>query len=234
VRYSYAPGSDAAHEAYDPFKITQTPFPAPLVNSRDQGIAYLAPPAALKLAEFAREHSWEVRTQYSEGRFPHGSTGRPGALKEAIGVRFGAHPMTARQAYAVYARTAPKGAWSWGSIMIWGPDLTPYAGCGITELKHYLSTPAAHTETLQAWVEALKRAAASTEEARKRRARIRAQIIKVSSEGRFNAARQETRLAWDREDQAWRSKVADLADGVFTLEEVAKLITPKQVQGGMR
>lgn len=213
--------------------VTGEPFPAPRVTSRSQ-VPFMAPPAVLKLSEFAREHSWEVRTQISQGSFPHGTTGRPSALKDAIGVRFGAHPMTTRQAYAVYARTAPKSAWAWTSIMIWGLDLTPYAGCGITELKHYLSTPTESAEVVREWVQALKRAAAATEEARKRRARIRAQIIKVATEGRFASARQESRLEWDREDQAWRSKVADLADGVFTSEEVAALITPKQVQGGMR
>lgn len=123
-------------------------FPAPVVSLRAATRTTRPLPApVLKLAEFAREHSWEVRTQYSQGHMPHATTGRPGALKDLIALRFGAHPMTDRQAYAVYSRNvSPSGAslstWTWGSVMIWGPDLPPYGGCGIEHLKTYLQAPA--------------------------------------------------------------------------------------------
>lgn len=214
---------------------THEPFPAPRRTSRaDPPKGYAIPRSAMQLAEFAREASWEVRVQVSEGRFPHGSTGRPGALKEVIALRFGEHPMTDRRAYAVYSRMASGGTWGWSSFMIWGPDLAPFAGCFLADLKAYLGmAPEMPTNDLVGWVAGLKGAIYLSEEARKRRMRVRAQIAKVSRDGRFEAARQESRLEWDRADQAWRSKVRDLADGVFTLEELEKIITPKVDQVGM-
>jgi hypothetical protein len=109
-------------EATLPFLIAE-PFPAPLIESRSSSsrtMTNLCPSSVMKLAEFAREYSWEVRTQFSQGCIPHATTGRPSALKDLIGLRFGAHPMTQRQAYAVYSRNASGGAWTWSSIMIWG------------------------------------------------------------------------------------------------------------------
>src|SRR5512142_1925860 len=116
--------------AHDPFFSPVEPFPAPTFDTRQTtNDGMIIPTPVLNLAQFAREHSWEVRTQFSQGHFPHATTGRPGALKDVIGVRFGAHPMTDRQAYAIYARTASdrggKGVWSWESFMVWGPDLPP-------------------------------------------------------------------------------------------------------------
>lgn len=127
------------------------PFPAPVRTSRELDNAP-RPAPVMKLAEFAREHSWEVWTQYSQGYVPHAITGRPGALKALIGLRFGAHPMTDRQAYAVYSRNASSGTWTWTSVAIWGPDLSPYLGCGITELKEYLREPDIPVVPLLAWV----------------------------------------------------------------------------------
>ncbi len=162
MKYSYVPESGPASDAYDPWAVTREPFPVPLLSSRDEcpdPAERLAPLPVLKLAEFAREYSWEVRTQYSQGNMPHAVTGRPGILKDLIALRFGAHPMTDRQAYAVYARQAwpPVGKWSWSSVMIWGPDLPPFGGCGITELKNYLSEPDTPTLPMLAWVDLIKR-----------------------------------------------------------------------------
>lgn len=215
-------------------------YPAPLVTSKEPFPGLPSwPTAALKLAESAREASWKVIRGYSRGCFPHARTGHPGGLKEVVSLRFGRHPMTDRQAYAVYSRGMTpagraQGAWTWSSIMIWGPDLPPYAGCGITELKQYLSAVDQSAAVLAFWVRGLKDAAAVTEAARKRRASTRAQIVKRAQEGRFEAARQENRVDWYQVDAAWRAKVADLADGVFTSEEVARMIEPKVTQGGMR
>lgn len=145
--------------AHDPFAVTREPFPAPAYTSFDTpDVAKLITPVpVLKLGEFAREHSWEVRTQYSQGNMPHATTGRAGALKDLIALRFGAHPMTDRQAYAVYSRSAPSGTWTWSSVMIWGPDLPPYDGCGITDLKWYLDHAGLGAWFLHRWVAAIKK-----------------------------------------------------------------------------
>lgn len=150
--------------------LTEEPFPLPVRTSRDADwMDIQAPAPVLALAEFARRHSWEVRTQYSRGSFPHAVTGRPGALKDGIGLRFGAHPMTRRQAYAVYTRTVkPQGAWTWTSVMIWGPDLPPFGGCGITELKTYLQAP---DEVDLEWIADIRAVRAAQERAAKERAK---------------------------------------------------------------
>lgn len=154
---------------HDPFAVTREPFPAPRRTSRDDPTTWhlLYPAPVLKLAEFAREHSWEVRTQYSQGHMPHATTGRPGPLRDLIALRFGAHPMTDRQAYAVYSRPAGGGTWTWGGVMIWGPDLPPYGGCGITELREYLGDHAFNDSTSQvlSWAIAVKEHRAEQEAA---------------------------------------------------------------------
>lgn len=140
--------------------LTAEPFPAPVHSSRTSEAVDAwtrgAPASVLKLAEFAREHSWEVRTQYSRGCMPHATTGRPGALKDLIGLRFGAHPMTERQAYAVYSRNASGGTWTWSSVMIWGPDLPPYGGCGTAELKDYLTHVTMPVTEIDQWVKRIR------------------------------------------------------------------------------
>lgn len=129
------------------------PFPAPALPFRQsRALTFPIPSAVLALAGYAREQSWEVRTQYSQGNVPHGTTGKPSVLKDVIGLRFGAHPMTDRQAYAVYSRNASGAAWTWSSVMIWGPDLPPYGGCGITDLKEFLREPDRPAPNMLAWV----------------------------------------------------------------------------------
>ena len=137
--------------------LTAEPFPAPTYTSFDPGAPLFAPAPVAKLAEFAREHSWEVRTQYSQGHIPHGTTGKPSALKDLIGVRFGAHPMTDRQAYAVYVRNASGGTWSWGSVMVWGPDLPPAKLFDLSSLKAYLIMCAdSPGEALVSWTQDMR------------------------------------------------------------------------------
>src|SRR5690348_220522 len=46
-------------------------YPAPAYTSREKR-AFEMPSAIAKLAEFAREASWEVRAQASQGSIPHG------------------------------------------------------------------------------------------------------------------------------------------------------------------
>lgn len=152
--------------------VTREPFPAPNIISRiEDSWPLIAPRPVVTLAEFAREHSWEVRSQYSQGNMPHAITGRPGALKDLIALRFGAHPMTDRQAYAVYSRSATitglarhTGTWTWTSFMIWGPDLMPSKIFDLAALKAYLMmAPDSGADALADWARDLR----SIEENRK-------------------------------------------------------------------
>lgn len=145
----------------------------------------VVPAPVMTLAEYAREASWEVWLQYSRGRFPHGTTGRPGAEKHVIGMRFGAHPMTGRQAYAVYSCAVSGGAWTWGSIAVWGPDLPPYLGCGVTELRAYLGEYAAgvDTEVIKLWIDDLRSIAENGVAQRKAREAERKEIRAKHAEG---------------------------------------------------
>lgn len=158
IRFTTSAERVAAMLAHDE-SVTREPFPAPVYSSRElTDIARVTPEPAHALAGFAIKHGWDVRVQYALGRFPHATTGRPGALKDSIALRFGGHAETERQAFAVYVRAhAPAGTWSWQSIMIWGPDLPPYAGCGLARLKDFLmDAPGAEAASLLAWVQMLK------------------------------------------------------------------------------
>lgn len=201
-------------------------YPAPAYTSRDSQAVEL-PSAAAKLAQVAREASWEVRAQSSMGSIPHARTGRPTAEKKLIALRFGAHPMTERRAYVIYESPASRSAWKPRSIMIWGPDLTPYAHCGMVELRAYLAEKClSEASELRTWVRRLERERRAAEAFQKRRATVRSQIRKVADEGRFRAAQQEDRAEWFKIDAEWRAKIADLQDGVFTSDEVAEMIDP--------
>lgn len=143
-----------------------------------------APQPVMSLAEYARENSWEVRCQYTRGRLPHGSTGRPGAEKHVISLRFGGHPMVDRQAYAVYARAVSGGTWAWQSVAVWGPALPPYLGCGITELRTYLGEGATfHDAGMLKWIGERKAELANGEAARKQREVARREIRKAFADG---------------------------------------------------
>jgi hypothetical protein len=158
-------------------------FPLPIVSSRNPTLfGEPLPDPVLKLSEFAREHSWEVRAQYSQGHQPHAKTGRPGALKDVIGLRFGAHPLTDRQAYAIYMRNASGGTWAWDSVVIWGPDLPPFGGCGITDLKEFLREPGRPAPNMLAWVAVIRHRRDQQEEEAKVRAKERGPV-KIKREG---------------------------------------------------
>lgn len=182
-------------------------FPMPIVSSRSaQALTFPMPASVMKLAQLAREHSWEVITQYSQGRMPHTITGKPGALKDAIGVRFGQHPMTDRRAWAVYSRTASGGVWVWSSVCIYGPRLSPYMGCNVTELQAYLMMPDSSDEAILTYVEDLKYIKANAEELAKRRAQARSRVQKDF------LAQVPTRL------------IVEAVAGTLTREEVLKIM----------
>lgn len=209
-------------------------YPAPAYTSRDPQAVEL-PSAVAKLAQVAREASWEVRAQSSMGSIPHARTGRPTAEKKLIALRFGAHPMTERQAYVIYESPASRSAWKPRSIMIWGPDLTPYAHCSVMALQLYLTEKATlSAPELRTWIRTLEVRRRAAEAFQKRRQTVRAQIRKVADEGRFKAARAETRQEYAEIDAEWRAKVADLQDGVFTSEEVAEMLDPARRRGTFR
>lgn len=205
MRYSYVPESEAADAAYDPWAITREPFPEPQRTSREAG-GFFTPTAVLSLQQYAIEHGWEVRTQYSVGNVPHATTGKPGELRELVGIRFGRHPMTERMAYAVYSRRKDYGGWSWGSVMVWGPDLPPFAGCGVTELKAYLQAPGIDTEAIRAWVDDLKAIKQNGDGLRKMRTRMRTEVKNLTNAGESLA------------------DVVKHAEGVFTRDEVVKIL----------
>lgn len=177
MRYNYVPESGPASDAFDAFMTEiHTPFPVPEISSRSaQALTFPMPRAVTSLAEFARGHDWEVIAQYSRGCFPHGTTGNPGSVKDVIGLRFGYHPLTARRAYAVYARTAqPAGPWQWDNTMIWGTDCTPFPHCSVTDLRWYLEhAPDLSARELAEWKRELLRNLTEKAEAARLRAKSR-------------------------------------------------------------
>jgi hypothetical protein len=125
--------------------------PAPEVSSRAPWPGDFGPPPGpvLKLAQDGREAGWEVLTAYSRG---YGLMYRGSwQCEERISLRFGLHPKTGRQAYAIYRRTAGEkaGAWTWHQVYLWGPDLTPFGLCTVTDLRYFL---AAGGRVSQAWL----------------------------------------------------------------------------------
>lgn len=182
VRYgvfSMAPPEEVIREAYP------QPTYIGAVGGVDD-IEFVQCPAPVRaLAGYAREQSWEVRSQYTRGRFPHGTTGRPGAEKHVISLRFGGHPMTDRQAYAIYARGVSGGTWTWQSVAVWGPALPPYLGCGLADLSFFLNADVVGSfsdERMLTWVRELKDREAGKDDARKAREARRREIRKAFAE----------------------------------------------------
>ncbi len=210
-------------EATQPIKINE--YPAPRRTSRDGiPLPQELPSAVIKLAQFAQEQRWGVIAQSSMGSVPHARTGRPGGLKRLAALRFGNHP-SGRRAYAVYEASATREDWKPRSIMIWGPDLPPYAHVGSNGLKVYLADQANRSvQELKAWVAEIEKQRQASEAHQKRRMAVRRQIVKTANDGMLEAGRAQDRQEFARLDRQWREKVADLQDGVFTSEEVAAIL----------
>jgi hypothetical protein len=125
-------------------------------------------PAPLRSLERAAEVAgWRTHMVWSRGWEPKG------AHVEVITVRF-AHPRTRRGAFASYrALVRPEGAamtWAWDCVYVWGPDLPPFGGCGVTELKHYLAHQAGWDEVeLDEWVTGVRGGRQDAAEAKKQR-----------------------------------------------------------------
>lgn len=104
-------------------------YPAPEVTSRDPWDGDGCPSAVAKLAERAREASWDVRVQRSRGCAPHATHGRPGALKSWFAV------VMRREDWHAYAVHDGGG---WASVMLWGRDLPWFAAASITDLAEWI------------------------------------------------------------------------------------------------
>lgn len=112
--------------------------PQPQWTSRHPWPSDVAVPSAVqKLAEKAREWGWDVRLGYARGYGVKKYRGE-WQLEENISVNFGRHPLTQREAVAVYRTIAGRGSWSWVSVWVWGPDLPAFGAAGMTELQEWL------------------------------------------------------------------------------------------------
>ncbi len=212
----------------DPYQVTREPFPAPIFTSRDDDQQpEILPAPVLKLAEFAREAGWEVRIRASQGCLPHSTTGRPGALKDLIGVRFGAHPMTDRQAYAIYAKAAKNGTWAWSSVMLWGPDLPAYGAGGLEHLNRFLFDPTMSTEELSALVDEVRDLRIEQEASRKARDAFRKEAQRVARGFVGVEAAQgwpgALLAAWEASERLIRA-----GRGMYDVEDIVKIIQKRK------
>jgi hypothetical protein len=69
------------------------------------------------MVTLAESHGWACLVTYAKGRFPHGTTGAPGAVKESLAVRMA---RGSERAVAVYVGGA--GTWSWGTLVRFSPE----------------------------------------------------------------------------------------------------------------
>lgn len=139
----------------------------------------LAPEPVLKLAELAREGSWEVRAVYAKGNGMHGSTGRPTALRHVIALSFSGHPVAGVQAAATYVKPAKGGAWSWESVWVWGSALPHFGLCSLAELKGLLSSGELDTGAVRERVRVEEEAKAEQAAARKELKNLKLQGMSV-------------------------------------------------------
>ncbi len=126
------------------------PEPAAEVRAPEVGVTLDPPAPVLQLAEQARAAGWQVEVVGSQGWEPAGSH------VTLFSVRC-SWPSLGRAAFAVYrALVRDPGVaqtWAWSSVYVWGRDLPPFGGCGVTELKVYLREQAAwDAMELEAWV----------------------------------------------------------------------------------
>lgn len=108
-------------------------YPAPEVSSRD-GLMIDWPEAFASLARFAQAHGWQVREQYARGRRPHGTTGRPGAVRDSLALRM---MRGRRSAVAVYVHGTS--SWQWETMYVWADGENHRRMDNVTALKAELS-----------------------------------------------------------------------------------------------
>lgn len=98
---------------------------------------FVAPGPAVSLRVLAERHGWTVAMTYARGNKPHGTTGKPTALRHSVAVRM-VHPETRRAAVAVTMSPVDKRDWSWDTLLLWGADLPPFPHASITDLKEWI------------------------------------------------------------------------------------------------
>lgn len=131
------------------------PYPAPEWTSRDDASAPDVP-TVRALADRARAAGWFVDVASSRGSVPHGSTGRPTAVKTLWSVR-----MRHTNGVAAYAvRSGP----AWSSVMIWGSAITWFPYASITDLSEFI---AAAGDVPPGWFDAIRRRVLAAEARKK-------------------------------------------------------------------
>lgn len=145
---------DAEREFYEGPRLNLTQplrgpdeYPAPVVTSREAAPSGTVwPDAVLALQVRAAAAGWDTMRQYSRGRMPHATTGRPGPVKDWFCVRMRSADGS-RAAYAIHDGTA------WKSLCVWGGGLAPYMDIGVTELNEWIAgvpDPAAWVDSIRA------------------------------------------------------------------------------------
>jgi hypothetical protein len=115
--YFYAGGGIGLGPRVD--VVEREPYPAPEVSSR-QGMVHSAKKAVWELETLARTMGWSVEVAYARGCFPHGATGKPGAVKDSLGVR-----MTRGTVRAVAVYVGAGKSWAWDTLAVQVPRAWP-------------------------------------------------------------------------------------------------------------
>lgn len=123
-----------------PEHTTEMPFPED----------FKIPDPVLKLKAAAIGSGWSVAITYARGHGTHATHGRPTALARSLAVRIAGHESSARRAVAVYVKPASGGTWTWKTIYVWGPDLSPLK-LGREILDTFLLDPQGSEEKLRKW-----------------------------------------------------------------------------------
>lgn len=114
-------------------RLEAEPYPVPVVDSRAGVEPTLWPSSLVKMQSYAIGRDWRVTRSYSRGCMPHGSTGRPGPVKDWYGLRLAAGD-GARAAWMVHDGT------SWKSMGIWGAGVQPLVGLlGVTAVEVWIA-----------------------------------------------------------------------------------------------
>lgn len=130
-------------------------YPRPEWTSRDD-VSAPDVPTVRALADRARAAGWFVQVASSRGSVPHGTTGRPTAVKTLWSVRM-RHPGGVA-AYAV------RGGAAWSSVMIWGRAIAWFPYASITDLSEFI---AAAGDVPPDWFDAIRRRVLAADARRK-------------------------------------------------------------------
>lgn len=150
----YAVGEGRAPE------VVRDVFPAPEWTTRDAGAPGVPPAGSVDvLAARARSAGWGVRVQCSRGRRPHGSTGKPLAVKTLRGVIL--RHAGGAAAYAIHDGAA------WASVMLWGTRLPWFPHASVTDLAEFID---ARGEMPDDWFDAIRARVEGSAERTKARA----------------------------------------------------------------